>query len=149
VKKLFSPIRTVCIAACALVAVGGTAHAQAATQAKVADLLAQAKSQMGGVPQAQSNTPAAQRLDLSMDDAVAKALQLNIDLSVARLNPQLQDLALAQAFGAYVPTVSSTIGEQSRTTIPGSTIGGGSTVNSKTTTYNFGASQSQIGRAHV
>lgn len=141
--KLSSPIRIVSLAACAALAVVGTARAQAVSQAKVADLLAQARAQAGDAPAPQAGVaaPDAPRLDLTMDDAVAKALQLNLDLTVARLNPQLQDLALAQAFGAYVPVVSSTIGESSRTTKPGSQIGGGATVNTKTTTYNFGASQ--------
>jgi outer membrane protein len=147
VKKLSSPIRTVCAAACAMLAVGGTAQAQAVTQAKVADLLAQAKAQVAIVSPAQNSAlaPTAPRLELTMDEAVAKALQLNIDLSVERLNPQLMDLALAQAFGAYVPTVTATVGERSVTTKPGSQIGGSatasSTVNLKTTTYSFGATQ--------
>jgi len=143
VKKLSRSIRTMCVATCATLAVGGTAHAQAVTQAKVIDLLAQAQSQVAAKSPAQPN-PAAQgggMLDLTLDEAVAKALQLNIDLSVARLNPQVQDLALSQAYGVYVPNLSATLGERSSTTRPGSAIGGGSTVNNKTTTYNFGASQ--------
>jgi outer membrane protein len=143
VKKLFSPIRTLCVAACAVLAVEGTPHAQSVTQAKVSDLLAQAKTQTQTMPPAQTGavTPNAPGLELTMDEAVAKALQLNIDLSVARLNPELQDWALAQAFGVYAPTLSSTIGEQSLTRAPGSQIGGGAKVKTKTTTYNFGATQ--------
>lgn len=142
-KKLSSPIRTLCFAACAVLAVVETPHAQAVTQAKVADLLAQAKTQTQTTAQAQTGAliSDAPRQDLTMDEAVAKALQLNIDLSVARLNPEVQDWALAQAYGVYAPTLSSTIGEQSRTTAPGSQIGGGAKVNTKTTTYNFGATQ--------
>jgi outer membrane protein len=140
VKKLSSPIRTLCIAACAVLAVVETPHAQAVTQAKVVDLLAQASTQAQTMPQAQAgaNAPG---LDLTMDEAVAKALQLNIDLSVARLNPQLQDWALAQAYGVYVPNVTATIAENNATTIPANRFGGGDTVKAKGTTYNFGATK--------
>jgi outer membrane protein len=143
VKKLSSPIRTVCIAAAVAAVVAGQAHAQAVSDSRVAELLAQAKSQAGTAPQAKSAGPGAMLpgLELTMDEAVAKALQLNIDLAVARLNPQVQDWAISVAFGAYAPNVTATLGESSRTSAPGSQIGGGATVNTKTTTYNFGASQ--------
>jgi outer membrane protein len=147
VKMFFSPIRTVCVAACAVAVSAASAQAQAPTQAKLVDLLAQAKVQVQGQAPATGGqaagalSPAGPKVDLTMDDAVAKALQLNLDLSVARLNPQLQDLSIAQAWGVYKPTVNGTLGERSVSTQPGSQIGGGTTVNSKTTTYNFGATQ--------
>ncbi len=62
---------------------------------------------------------------MTQDDAVAKALKMNIELSVERLNPQLQDLALKGAFAAYVPTVRGTLGERSNTTRPGNIFSGG------------------------
>jgi outer membrane protein len=145
VKKLSSPIRVVCIAVAAALAVVGAAQAQPVTQAKVLDLLAQAQGKITGVTPPQAGQPAtaalAQVVDLTQEDAVAKALKMNIDLSVERLNPQLQDLALKGAFGAYVPTLGATFGENSSTTRPGNIYGGGVIVNSKTTTYNFNASQ--------
>ena len=144
-KKLSSPIRVVCIAAAAVLAVVATAQAQPVTQAKVIDLLAQAQGKITAAtsPQAgqPSTSPLTQVIDLTQEDAVAKALKLNIDLSVERLNPQLQDLALKGAFGAYVPTLGGTLGENSSTTRPGNIYGGGVIVNTKTTTYNFTASQ--------
>jgi outer membrane protein TolC len=128
-----------------VLAAAGTTQAQPVTQAKVIDLLAQAQAKIIANAQAspaQSTlAPPSKVVDLTQDDAVAKALKMNIDLSVERLNPQLQDLALKGAFAAYVPTVGATIGERSNTTRPGSTIGGGAIVNTKTWTYNFNASQ--------
>jgi outer membrane protein len=143
VKKLSSPIRTVCVAACAVLAVVGTAHAQAVTQAKVIDLLAQAQAQVTTVSKTQNSQPAQEStvLPLTMDDAVAKALKMNIDLSVERLNPQLMDLALAGAFAAYVPTVGGTLGRNNSTTRPGNIYGGGVVVNTATDTFNANASQ--------
>ena len=144
-KKLSSPFRVVCVAVGAVLAAAGTTQAQPVTQAKVIDLLAQAQAKIIANAQAspaQSTlAPPSKVVDLTQDDAVAKALKMNIDLSVERLNPQLQDLALKGAFAAYVPTVGATIGERSNTTRPGSTIGGGAIVNTKTWTYNFNASQ--------
>ncbi len=144
-KKLSSPIRVVCIAVATVLAVVGTTQAQPVTQAKVLDLLAQAqgKPTLATPPAAgqPATAPLAQVIDLTQDDAVARALKMNIELSVERLNPQLQDLALKGAFAAYVPTVSATLGQRSSTTRPGSTIGGGAIVNNKTYTYNFSGSQ--------
>jgi outer membrane protein TolC len=133
----------VCIAATVVAAVAGHARAQAVSDSRVSELLAQAKAQTAAMPQAKGPGAglAMPGLELTMDEAVAKALQLNIDLAVARLNPLVQDWAISVAFGAYVPNVSATLGERSITQTPGSQIGGGKTVNTKTTTYNFGASE--------
>ncbi len=144
-KKLSSPIRVVCIAVAAALAVVGTAQAQPVAQAKVLDLLAQAQAGVTGAKPPQAGQPVAaapsQVIDITQDEAVAKALKMNIELSVERLNPQLQDLALKGAFGAYVPTVGGTLGERSQTTRPGSVIGGGTVVNNTTTTFNANVSQ--------
>jgi outer membrane protein TolC len=133
----------VCIAAAVVAAIAGQARAQTVSDSKVSDLLAQAKAQIATAPQApgQAASPAMPGLQLTMDEAVAKALQLNIDLGVARLNPQVSDWGISVAFGPYVPNVTATVGERSQTSRPGSQIGGGATVNTKTTTYNFGATE--------
>jgi outer membrane protein TolC len=128
-----------------VLAVVCTTQAQVVTQAKVIDLLAQAQSNVTGAKPSPSGQPASTApskvVELTQEDAVAKALKMNIELSVERLNPQLQDLALKGAFGAYVPNVTGTLGQRSSTSRPGSIYGGGAIVNSQTTTYNFGASQ--------
>jgi outer membrane protein len=153
VKKLLSPILMLCVVASAVAAGSLTAHAQAVTQSRVFDLLAQAKAQVppaggqaAGSPSAQGQPgvlgPTGPVQELTMEQAVSKALQLNIDLSVERLNPQVMDAALSSAFGAFVPTLSATLGEQSATTNPNNTYGGGSLVTAKTTTYNVSATQS-------
>jgi outer membrane protein len=145
VKMLSSTIRTVVVAACAVLAVAASANAQAVPQTKVIDLLAQAQAQVAGIVASQGGqaalTTPSQTVELTQDDAVARALKMNIDLSVERLNPQLQDLALKGAYAAYVPNLTGTIGQRSQTQRPGSTIGGGAIVNTKTWTYNFNASQ--------
>ncbi|MEZ5293119.1 MAG: TolC family protein [Vicinamibacterales bacterium] len=50
--------------------------------------------------------PAAERR-LTITDAVALALEQNVDLEVVRLNPQVQDLTIAQTRSAWAPSVNS------------------------------------------
>ena len=46
---------------------------------------------------------------LSVTEAVALALQQNLDLRVERLNPLIQDLSIAEARSVYAPTLSTTL----------------------------------------
>jgi outer membrane protein len=146
VKKFLSSITRTCAAACGLVMIAGTAQAQAVSQAKVLNLIAQAQAQIqGAMPattpqQSGALTPSGQ-VNLSMDEAVAKALQLNIDLSVERLNPQLQDLSVAASRGAYVPTANGTFTSNNATTVPANIFQGGDKVTNRTLNWNFGGTQ--------
>jgi outer membrane protein TolC len=45
---------------------------------------------------------------LSVDEAVTLALEQNLDLQVERLNPQIQDMSVAEARSVYTPVLSST-----------------------------------------
>ena len=45
--------------------------------------------------------------DLTVDDAIERALDRNLDIAVERLNPQLQDLSIAEANAAFAPNLSS------------------------------------------
>jgi outer membrane protein TolC len=44
---------------------------------------------------------------LTLDEAVKLALERNLDIKVQRLNPELQDIALASARAFYSPTIAS------------------------------------------
>ena len=44
---------------------------------------------------------------MTLDDAVRFALERNLDIAVQRLNPQLQDIAVATARTFYGPTLTS------------------------------------------
>lgn len=50
---------------------------------------------------------------LSVEDAVAMALEQNLNLRAARLDPQIQDLSVAQARAAYAPNLFSTFATSS------------------------------------
>jgi outer membrane protein TolC len=50
---------------------------------------------------------------LSVDDAVALALEQNLGLRIERVNPQVQDVAVAQARSLWAPQVTSTLSRNS------------------------------------
>lgn len=81
---------------------------------------------------------------VSLDDAIRLALAHNLDLAVQRLNPQAYDYSLANLRSAYRPTLSTTLGRESRTTPSTQTISGagaGQGIVAGTTTYNGSLSQ--------
>ena len=64
---------------------------------------------------------------LFVDEAVTLALEHNLDLRVERLNPQIQDLSIAEARSVYAPTLATTFETNSRNT-PSPTIFAGGDV---------------------
>ena len=85
--------------------------------------------------------PPGTKVDLTLDDATARALERNLDIAVERLNPQTFDLNIARIRNAYRPLMSSNFGQQSRVQPPTSTLNGGNIVDNTTTTYNTGIVQ--------
>jgi outer membrane protein len=85
--------------------------------------------------------PAGTKVELTLDEATARALERNLDIAVERLNPQTFDLNIARIRAAYRPTATSTIGQFSRVQPPTSTLNGGFRVENTTTTYNSGLQQ--------
>ena len=73
--------------------------ARGAAQAPTFDL---ARPSAGGPP-----LQAHRVFDLTVDDAIERALDRNLDIAVERLNPQLQDLSIAEANAAFAPNLSS------------------------------------------
>ncbi len=47
--------------------------------------------------------------DLTVDGAIERALDRNLDIAVQRVNPQLQDLTIAESRSAFLPSVSSNV----------------------------------------
>jgi outer membrane protein TolC len=76
-------------------------------------------------------SPAAAQTDpggvrrLTVDEAVSLALEQNLGIAVERLNPQIEDVAIAQARSFWVPTVSSTLQNNSQNTPSSSFLSGG------------------------
>lgn len=60
----------------------------------------------GQVPAVSPSQPPARRL--SLDEAVRLALEQNLQIKIARLDPQIQDVAVAQARASWSPALSTT-----------------------------------------
>ena len=65
---------------------------------------------------------------LSVDEAVTLALEQNLDLRVERINPLIQDTAVAEARSVYAPTLSMTLTGNERDRPAGSIFDGGDVV---------------------
>ncbi len=137
-------------------ALGGlpaSARAQQLSEARIQELIRVAAERVaqGQVASPQVATPAPPAdarpvVHLSLDDAVKLALERNLDIAVQRLNPEINDIAIASLRSVYHPSLTSTVfnraaANPSTTTIAGSTTAGAA-VNTTLTTYNAGIAQS-------
>lgn len=129
-----------------------SAQQTASEQARVQELLKYARTTYDrasdqGQAGAQGQKTLEQRAEarpvmkLTADDAVARALENNIELSVERLNPQLQDLALDTARAVYKPTLTWTGNTSSNNPLPTSLLNGGTSVQTSTINLNTGITQ--------
>jgi outer membrane protein TolC len=94
-------------------------------------------------PGVQTPAPAAQGpvVDLTIDAAVARALERNLTIASERLTPRTFDYSIAAAYAAYRPVFTSTISNQSRVNLPTSVFSGGSRFTQDTQRWNAGVSQ--------
>ncbi len=84
------------------------------------------------------------RVSLTLEDAVKRALENNLDIAVQRIGQQTYDVDLASIRSVYNPTVSSIISNQSSKNASTSTISGGqtgATINNSTFVFNGGLVQ--------
>ena len=79
----------------------------------------------GTALQRSQNVQPARRFDLTLDDAVQRALDRNLDIAVQRINPLVQDMQVATANAAFLPFASSGFGVNQRTTPNRSLFDGG------------------------
>src|SRR5258708_7360543 len=96
-------------------------------------------AQQGGQTTAPAPGP---KVPLTLDDAVKLALDRNLDIAVQRLNPEINDIAIASIASVYRPAVTSTVAAASQSTPANSAIAGSNTpgapINATTNTYNGG-----------
>jgi outer membrane protein TolC len=91
-------------------------------------------SDFGAAPvhgQTPAGPPPAER-QLSITDAVQLALEQNADLEVVRLDPQIQDFAIAQARSNWLPNVNSSFRGYSQDSPPSSFVSLGQAVTTDT-----------------
>lgn len=89
------------------------------------------------------DVPGAPTKDLTLEQAIQTALEQNLDLKAARLNPTIQDYALQGLRAAYKPTLTGTYSySNSSNPITRSLDAlGGDRVTSQTQNFNSGVSQ--------
>jgi outer membrane protein len=133
----------------AVVPAGAQNAAPPANGRHIAELIANARERYDqavkqGAPTAPTaaRTPERMAIKLSVDDAVTRALQNNIELSIERLNPTLQDLYLEQLRAAYGVTFTSSAGMTSNMPLPTTSLAGGTRVKNETLTFNNSVTQS-------
>jgi outer membrane protein len=64
---------------------------------------------------------------LSMDDAVKSALEQNLGIRIQRIDPQIQDIGIAQARSFWAPNLQTNFSKNSQTQQPTSSLAGGAT----------------------
>ena len=85
--------------------------------------------------------PPGVRVELTLDNAVERALDRNLDLAVERLTPQTFDFSLAALDATFHPNLVSTFGTRSQTTFTRSQTAGGDILSTDTLTGNNGIQQ--------
>jgi outer membrane protein TolC len=79
-------------------------------------------------------------LELSLDEAVARALENNVDIAVQRYDPESSFQDVREAQGAYDPFFTSTLTKTSAKSPAENAFAGADTVDTDTTLFNFGVS---------
>ena len=134
-----------------LTGVAMPARAQQISDARIHELIKQAadraaRGESPAAPQVQAAGQARTKVPITLDEAVKFALDRNLDIAVQRLNPEINDIAIASIRSVYHPTMTSTLTTQSTTTASTSTISGtngaGEPINAGLGVYNGGLSQS-------
>jgi outer membrane protein len=146
-----------CAAMVAAIALSGTriAAQQRTSEIRIQELIREA-AQIAAAGQTATPTTAQQggqtpapaagpRVSLTLEDAVKLALDRNLDIVVQRLNPEINDLAIATARAVYLPTLTSQLSTQSLDNPSTNTIAGGTAaaaIQNGTTLFNGGVAQS-------
>ena len=129
-------------------AVPAVAQAPAVDQSRTDSLVQQAMRtyQQGLAELKEPETPPVQLegrpfREMRLEEAVSLALEKNLDIQVAKLEPQSVDFLVAGFENQFNPVLASTVGQRDLFQLPTRTINGGSRVNQATTTYNASIAQ--------
>ena len=110
-------------------------------------LIAQAQAQTGGAPQSPVVPPTpfvtpGPRVDITIEDAVARGTEKNIDIAVARITPRLTDFTLAGLEASYRLNLTSATSNNRNTRLPSQiTQGITAPTTSTTTSWSSGIAQ--------
>ncbi len=81
-------------------------------------------------------------LNLSLEEAVKRAMANNVDIAVEKFTPEASELDIAELKGFYEPILTSTVQQNSTSSAAQSVFSGAEVENRDTFTYDFGANQS-------
>src|SRR5574341_1881278 len=79
-------------------------------------------------------------VELALQDAVARALENNLDIAVEKFGPEASAQSVKELEGYYQPLLFSTLSKNSRTDPARNVFAGAQKVDTDTFTYDFGAS---------
>jgi outer membrane protein len=144
--------RTVTVMLMAVLALGATATsapAQQISSARIRELIKEAAAQAvrsDGQQPATGASATRTRVPLTLDEAVKLALDRNLDIAVQRLNPEINDIAIASITSVYHPSLTSTLSAASTSTPANTAIAGSNTpgapIDTTADNYNGGIAQS-------
>src|SRR5688572_16551982 len=129
---------------------GATAYAQQPDAARHDAVVQQAmrvyQQGLNGITPAapsimQPGTSSGDLRELRLEEAVTLALEKNLDIQVAKLEPQSVDFQIAGFQNQFQPVLASTVGQRDLFQLPTRTINGGTRVSNATTTYNASITQ--------
>jgi outer membrane protein len=78
---------------------------------------------------------------MTLDEAIARAMEQNLDIQTARLSPEMQAYSLQAARAVYTPTLSANYGYNHATNQSTSQLDGGARTNTERHTFNTGITQ--------
>jgi outer membrane protein len=141
---------TVAVTLAAFGAVASPAAAQQISEARIKELIKQAADRANIAdtitqPPAAATGESRPTVPMTLEEAVRFALERNLDISVQRLNPEINDIAIASISSVYHPSLTSTVGPTNTTVLPTSQTqlgAAGITPSTQTLTYNGGIAQS-------
>jgi outer membrane protein TolC len=85
--------------------------------------------------------PGGRLVDMTLDQAIARALGNNIDIQRVQLEPAIQDYSLRMAHAAFAPTLNATYGYTNSTNQSTSQLDGGARITNERQIFNTSMSQ--------
>ena len=80
-------------------------------------------------------------VSMTLEEAISRALQMNLDIQTARLNPEIQSYTLRVARAAFTPTFNTSYGYTNSTNQSTSQLDGGARTTSERMTLNSSLAQ--------
>jgi len=80
-------------------------------------------------------------VEMTLEGAIARALEMNLDIQSARLNPDIQRNSLFAAQAAFAPTFSTTLGQNNSSQQSTSQLDGGARTSTDRLTFNTSISK--------